>query len=292
MKKAILISTLALISLSLFSCSMEVSVNGKEYSAGKKKTETAQSADSKAITENSNNETQKEPAPENEPEETKASSEEKKTTEASAKNDAKTTKSTEPSASAKKSDIVSPFENLDFSESFSLGTNGVKINSDINQDDDKDLISVATDLYKLACDTEWNYHVGCPYDIDTNSTIESDFGWQYYLITDPSISTFSDVEKDYYKVFSESYGNDLDELFIEKNGNVYALAGDRGADIYYKGFKVTGVAAKSSTEILFNVENYYADNADDNYTVPVDECTFSIVRKGESWRVGKFSLPY
>lgn len=292
MKKAILISTLALISLSLFSCSMEVSVNGKEYSAGKKKTETAQSADNKTHTENSNNETQKEPAPENEPEETKASSEEKKTTETSAKNDAKTTKSTEPSASAKKSDIVSPFENLDFSESFSLGTNGVKINSDINQDDDKDLISVATDLYKLACDTEWNYHVGCPYDIDTNSTIESDFGWEYSLITDPSISTFSDVEKDYYKVFSESYGNDLDELFIEKNGNVYALAGDRGADIYYKGFKVTGVAAKSSTEILFNVENYYADNADDNYTVPVDECTFSIVRKGESWRVGKFSLPY
>lgn len=292
MKKAILISTLALISLSLFSCSMEVSVNGKEYSAGKKKTESAQSADSKEIKENSNNETQKEPAPENEPEETKASSEKKKTTETSAKNDAKTTKSTESSASAKKSEIVSPFENLDFSESFSLGTNGVKINSDINQDDDKDLISVATDLYKLACDTEWNYHVGCPYDIDTNSTIESDFGWQYYLITDPSISTFSDVEKDYYKVFSESYGNDLDELFIEKNGNVYALAGDRGADIYYKGFKVTGVAAKSSTEILFNVENYYADNADDNYTVPVDECTFSIVRKGESWRVGKFSLPY
>lgn len=288
MKKAILISTLALISLSLFSCSMEVSVNGKEYSAGKKKTESAQSAENLSAKETEDEPQEEKETSDNEAETPTESKETDKT-------EVKTTKSTEASTTAKKAEknkMVSPFEPVDFSDSFTLGTNGVKINSDINQDNDDDLISVATDLYKLACDTEWNYHVGCPYDIDTNSTIESDFGWQYYLITDPSISTFSDVEKDYYKVFSESYGNDLDELFIEKNGNVYALAGDRGADIYYKGFKVTGVAAKSSTEILFNVENYYADNADDNYTVPVDECTFSIVRKGESWRVGKFSLPY
>ena len=288
MKKAILISTLALISLSLFSCSMEVSVNGKEYSAGKKKTESAKSAENLSAKE-TENEPQEEKAPSDDEAETPTESKETDKTEV------KTTKSTEASTTAKKAEkkkMVSPFEPVDFSDSFTLGTGGVKINSDINQDDDDELISVATDLYQLACETDWNFHVGCPYDIDTNSTIESDFGWEYSLITDPSISSFSDVERDYYKVFSESYGNDLDELYIEKNGNVYALAGDRGADIYYKGFKVTGISGKSNSEILFTVENYYSDDADDNYTVPVDECTFSIVKKGESWRVGKFQLPY
>lgn len=158
---------------------------------------------------------------------------------------------------------------------------------------DSNLIAAAQKLFERACETDWIYHVGCPYNLDYNTYVENNFGWQFYLITDSSIKSLSDVEEDYYEVFSEKYGNDLGEIYMEKDGRVYALDGERGGNIYYTGSKITGIKERSDSEIVFTVENYY--NGDDfkgagEFTEKAD---FSVVIQADgSWRAGEFVLPY
>jgi hypothetical protein len=158
---------------------------------------------------------------------------------------------------------------------------------------DEELIAAAQTLFDTACEVNWNYHVGCPYNLDYNTTAENEFGWQFYLITNPEISSLADVEADYYKVFSDAYPNDLSEIFIESDGKVYALAGERGMNIFYEDSVVTAVTKRSDTEIFFNVENSYSGddyNGDGEYT---EDAEFSVVISDDgTWRAGLFTLPY
>lgn len=163
----------------------------------------------------------------------------------------------------------------------------------ITKSEDELLVDEAQKLFDKACETDWNFHVGSPYTLDYNSFVENKFGWQYYLVTDSGVNSIADVEADYFKVFSSTYGSDLSELYLEKDGRVYALDGARGADIFYVDSAITGIKSRSDSEIVFTVENYY--NGDDftgaGDITKTDE--FSVVIESDgSWRAGKFNLPY
>ena len=158
--------------------------------------------------------------------------------------------------------------------------------------DDTALIAAGQALFESACRTEWNFTVGCPYDIDLNYFVENDLGWQFYKITDSRIKSLSDVEKDYHKVFSEKRADQLSSLYIEKNGTMYAFCGNRGSDIYYSSSKVTGIKSRSDSEIVFTVDNYYdgSDFGDAAYSTTVE---FSVAIGSDNvWKAENFSLPY
>lgn len=158
---------------------------------------------------------------------------------------------------------------------------------------DADLINAAQRLYESACTVNWNFHVGCPYSLSYEDYVENELQWQYYLVTSDGINSIADVEADYYKVFSDSYENDLSELYIEKDGRVYALDGARGSNIYYENSKITSIKERSENEIIFEVESYY--NSDD-YGVEGDvtkKSEFSaVISKDGTWKAGAFTLPY
>lgn len=158
---------------------------------------------------------------------------------------------------------------------------------------DSELISTAQKLFETACTTNWNYHVGCPYTLDYETYVQNRLGWQYYLITDSSIETFEDVVADYQKVFSDKYGNDLNELYLEKEGKVYALDGARGSNVYYLSSKVTAVKERSGNEIFFEVEDYYSgDDFSGDKSVTEKREFSAVISENGSWRAGKFTLPY
>lgn len=163
----------------------------------------------------------------------------------------------------------------------------------VRETDDDQLIAKAQDFFETACRTNWDFHVGCPYNLDYGTIIENSLGWQFYLVTDEEINSLADIEADYCKVFSDSYPNDLSEIFIEQDGRVYALDGERGSNIFYTGSVITAVTNQTDTEIFFTVENSYS--ADDYtgggpYTETAD---FSVVIEEDgSWRAGVFTLPY
>lgn len=209
-------------------------------------------------------------------------------------------KETEPTTEGSVSETAPSADEEPASESASLESavepatdeNGAVI-LDAENSSDSELIAAAQVLYEAACDTSWRYHVGCPYSLDYNSYTENELGWQYYLVTEEGISSIADVEADYNKVFSEAYENDLSEIYIESDGRVYALDGERGADIYYTGSKITGIAEKTDGEIFFTVENYYSGDdllGEGDFTKTAE---FSAVISADgSWRAGKFTLPY
>lgn len=178
------------------------------------------------------------------------------------------------------------------SQPFETDENGAVIMEVEDNTDDSEIISAAQELYENACKTEFRYHVGCPYNLDFSNYIENQYGWPYYLVTDEGYTSIADVEKDYYKIFAEENGNDLSEIYMEQDGKLYALDGERGANIFYKSSEVTGIIEKSENKIVFSVDNHYTGD-DKNPETPITETEqFSVIIKNGEWRVAEFYLPY
>lgn len=177
---------------------------------------------------------------------------------------------------------------------FSYDENGaIQFVQEPETDNEKLMISAGQALFESACQIQWKFTVGCPYSLNMEDTIQNGFGWTYYKITDENIHTIADIENDYYKVFSERYPNeDLKMLYIEFEGNVYALNGQREMNAYYSMSRITGIESQTDDEIFFTVENNYEGN-DKNPDMPYSENeTFSMITAGDKIRVGKFRLPY
>ncbi len=177
---------------------------------------------------------------------------------------------------------------------FTYDANGaVQFKEDSAEADDQTLMAAAQALYESACKTQWYFTVGSPYELDMNDYIENQYNWQFYRIKDANVTSMADIRADYHKVFSDRYPDELDLLYMEKDGHVYALAGSRGANIFYGYSKITDIRSKGEDEIFFTVTNYY-DETDFGGEGPYsEEEEFSVVIDSEGvWRAGKFRLPY
>lgn len=203
----------------------------------------------------------------------------------------------DPLAPDESADSISEDESSDGGsaeiDDYTFDEHGAVVLADDSELSDATLIAAAQALFESACRTEWNYTVGCPYTVDYNSYIENEFEWQFYKITDSDITSFADIEEDYYKVFSSEYPNKLAELYKEKDGAVYALCGERGSDLYYVESVITGITAKNDSEIIFTVENHYSGN-DFTGAEPYSETEeFSaVIYDDGTMRAGRFTLPY
>lgn len=175
---------------------------------------------------------------------------------------------------------------------FSYDDNGaIVFDKPEEKQDDAVLISAAQKLFESACQTYWGFLINCPYDLDYSSYVENDFGWQFYKVTNSDVKSMADVERDFGKVFSSRYPNELSTNYRESNGAVYAINGERGAHLYYSASKITSLDSRTDDEIFFTVENYYdgSDFGDESYS---ETDTFSMVLEDGIWKAGKFTLPY
>lgn len=192
-------------------------------------------------------------------------------------------------------------ENEEFSEPDPLGAGAFSYDKDgalqfeeePQTDNEQLMMSAGQALFESACRIQWLYTVGCPYNLDMNSTVQNGFGWTYYKITDEYIHSFADIENDYYKVFSDRYPNeDLKMLYLELDGEVYALNGQREMNPYYSVSKIVDIQSQTDDEIFFTVENHY-EGTDTSPDEPYSEKeTFSMVILENKIRVGQFRLPY
>lgn len=154
------------------------------------------------------------------------------------------------------------------------------------------LMAAAQALYESACQTQWNFTVGCPYSVDMDNYIENEFGWQFHLINDGVTTSLADVESDYYKVFSDRYPNPLSEVYCDGTDGVYALGAERGMNIFYAYSQVTSIDSRSGDEIFFTVVSHY-DGSDRTGEAYDESQTFSaVIGEDGVWRAGQFTLPY
>lgn len=170
----------------------------------------------------------------------------------------------------------------------------VQFTEDEPSEDEQTLISAGQALFESACQTEWNFTVGCPYQIDVGFVAKNELGWVFYKITDENIHSLADVKNDYYNVFSDRYPReDIETLYIEREGNVYALNGQREMNVYYSMSRITGIESRTDDEIFFTVENQF-EGTDQNPDTPYSETeTFSaVISPDGKWKAGKFRLPY
>ena len=153
------------------------------------------------------------------------------------------------------------------------------------------LIAAAQALYESAHETSLKFSIGCPYTVDSDNYVEGSYGWQYYLVTQSGINSVADVKADYHKVFSEKYPDHIEETYLDSNGRVYCLCGERGTNIEYIKSEVISLDGKTDDELYFTVRDYYDASAwgDGPYT---EDRTFSAVIDADgTWRAGAFTLP-
>lgn len=179
--------------------------------------------------------------------------------------------------------------------SFSYDDNGAVVfdDGDGTGQDDTTLVAAAQALYESACQTEWTYTVGTPYQYDTEDYIENEYGWQFYHVTSEGIESLADVEGDYYRVFSDRYPNHVSDLYMESGGKLYVAVAERGMDLYYSTSKVKRVVSRSDDEIVFEVENFYTGTDFDGSAAYSEVNEFSVVVENDgTWKVGSFKMPY
>lgn len=169
---------------------------------------------------------------------------------------------------------------------------GITFGKPVEEQEDDVLIAAARELYSRACETEWRFTVGSPYELDHSSTVQNSLGWDFYLITDSRINSLDDVRADYHQVFSEQYTDAIDETFMEDGGHAYCFDGSRGANIFYEETVITGITDKSENEIVFSVENRYSDDGFGGGAYSSSEEFTAVIDSDGIWRVMKFRLPY
>ncbi len=265
MKKALLAIVFSAMLCGLCSCGNSSKVTGSDASVKEVKAETTSSAETETTDSTS----------ETESKETDSTSADTETT--TAVTSAAETASTPTS-----------------SGNYSTDSNGaVVLNTPAAEQSDEELMAAAQALFQTACETAWRFSVGCPYAYDSETYITNDYDWHYYLITDPAITSIADVKADFHTVFSENYpDNNIDELYIEKDGKVYALDGQRGSNIFYSKSEIISLDSNTGDEMTFTVRNYYNGN-DWGEESSTDDRPFSMVKDSDgTWRVGTFNLPY
>lgn len=198
-------------------------------------------------------------------------------------------------ASTEKNSVTTTASNVESNDSSAFRESengGIVFEAPAEDTDDTALIAAAQLLFEQACETEWNFTVGSPYEVDHSVSAKNSYGWDCYLVTADSINSLADVRLDYHKVFSEDYKDNLDEVFVESNGRVYCLCGERGSDIFYIDSRITAVNSRSDSEISFTVTDSYSDD-DLGGGSCTKERDFAISLDSDgAWRVSRFILPY
>ncbi len=173
--------------------------------------------------------------------------------------------------------------------------------------EERELVGKAQNFFETACETYWMYRYTPPFDIadykydENGNVIGKEYNWQFkengedlgYLIKNPEIKSIDDVLEEYYKIFSDRYQNDIRDAYIEYNGNLYVLSGNRGYNISYKDSRVSEFLRIEGDEIFFIAEySYYNETFNENDIIVKKEIFSVIVQPDGSWKVGQFSLPY
>lgn len=158
------------------------------------------------------------------------------------------------------------------SEEMAEGTNGRT---------ESEWLEIAQPLYKEGCDIAFRYLCTgseFPFDRANLEIIDK----TYFLTT---CGSFDDATKQYYELFDREYHkNDFDGLLLEQGGRLYAARAARGMDMTYLSSEVEKLVSVSDDEVVFSVLVEYEDGS--------TEMEFSIIPDGDSWKIGKFTLPY
>ena len=215
------------------------------------------------------------------------------TTEAATDAEAVTTAeaTTEAATSATAVQPASAPEGADLSVFHNNGSGAIVFDAPAGDQSEATLIAAAQALYESAHETSLKFSIGCPYPYDSENYVEGSYGWQYYLVTQSGINSVADVKADYHRVFSDKYPDHLDETYLDSNGRVYCLCGERGTNIYYVKSEVISLDGKNDDELFFTVRDYY-DGSDWGESATTEDRTFSAVIDADgTWRAGAFTLP-
>lgn len=182
-------------------------------------------------------------------------------------------------------DTVSDSEET--TESDSLEATPEYENSDVTEINDSEsyITPIAEELYHSGLKIYFELFCGCPYELDySNGTNDG-----YYPITNPDITSVSDIYNYYQTAFSDSSELESSAKYKDIDGKAYCRDSARGADSFYQNTDLIYVDG-SETEAIFSAVSHYENTETGEQKNDITN-RFVITMQDGNWKISEFHLP-
>lgn len=160
-------------------------------------------------------------------------------------------------------------------------------NSDITEQNDQEsyITPIAEELYHSGLKIYFELFCGCPYELDySNGTADG-----YYPITNPEITSVSDIYSYYKTAFSDSSELESSAKYKDIDGKAYCRDSARGADSFYQGTDLIYVDG-NETEVIFSAVSHYENTETGEQKNDITN-RFVISMQDGNWKISEFHLP-
>lgn len=171
-------------------------------------------------------------------------------------------------------------ENIEDNVQDEIEENQSSIGSYSNEN--SNITDIAVELHQKGCDMQWDYIIGCPYNLDYDDSVDGG-----YRVTD--VDSLQAIIDEYCNVFAGN-GEEITQKYFESDGKVYCLEGGRGANIQYKATELM-LVSEDENSALFTAVSHYAD-PETNEPMDSRSYDFKIVNENGTWKIAEFTLPY
>lgn len=149
----------------------------------------------------------------------------------------------------------------------------------------KELTTIAEDLYYKACEKYQDVLINCYYGVDLYDCIVDETGKKYFLVTDDAYNTIQDVLTDWNSIFSKSLDNLVDASYLEYNGYLYGYTAIKQQNTNYNSSNLEYYSSNDNEVTFKVVADYSSGEKIFNFSIEYSPDT-------HEWRVSKFTMPY
>lgn len=149
----------------------------------------------------------------------------------------------------------------------------------------KELTSIAEDLYYKACGKYRNVLIDCYYGVDLYDCVVDETGKKYFLVTDDAYNTIQDVLTDWNSIFSKPLDSLVNSSYLEYDGCLYGYTAIKQQNTNYNSSNLE-YYSNNSNEVTFKVVADYSSGE------KIFKFSIEYFPDIHEWRVSKFTMPY
>ncbi len=161
----------------------------------------------------------------------------------------------------------------------------------IDEYTDEQLLEIAREQYRTACEMTEKYLSGKVYMFDRTKSIDRG-GETAYLVNDSMISSIDDVMKEWLSVFDTEYielYNDMFSHYFPEGDNVWVIPCEYDLNEKYIDTVISQIVSRNENEVKFKVVSRYQTS---DGSQKIIELPFSIIYGANVFKVGTFVMPY
>lgn len=161
----------------------------------------------------------------------------------------------------------------------------------INEFTDEQILASARDLYVQCLAVSEKYLSGCVFETDSSVSLDHE-GKVLYMVSDSRINSFDDVYSEWMTVFNKDYSKEQSDCFSRyfwEDNKVWADTDPYKPDLSYIDTVLVKVLSRKDNEAEIQAVSTYQK---EDGSLSKSDDVFSVVYSSNTFRAGKFKMPY